>query len=158
MYVSSMRRGFTLIELLIVIALIGILSAIGIPAYVGYLQNARDKDAQTSLRTLAAAQETYLLKSGNYFATTGTSASSSTSCDSCCSATLNNTSELEATLLKGMKGATLNSNYYYYCTYVNNAVTPPTYTVKASSRQSNIIFYITQDRTTSATNWTQTTF
>ena len=158
MYVSSMRRGFTLIELLIVIALIGILSAIGIPAYEGYLQNARDKDAQTSLRTLAAAQETYLLKSGNYFATAGSSASSSTSCDSCCSATLNNTSTLEATLLKGMQGATLNSNYYYYCTYANNSVTPPTYTVKASSRQSNIIFYITQDRTTSATNWTQTTF
>ena len=42
------QSGFTLIELLIVIALIGILSAIGIPAYTGYQAKARFNAAKTN--------------------------------------------------------------------------------------------------------------
>ena len=34
------QRGLTLIELMIVIAIVAILSAIGVPAYQGYLQKA----------------------------------------------------------------------------------------------------------------------
>ena len=43
-----MKKGFTLIELLIVIALIGILSAIGIPAYTGFQAKARYNAAKTN--------------------------------------------------------------------------------------------------------------
>jgi prepilin-type N-terminal cleavage/methylation domain-containing protein len=36
-----MKNGFTLLELLVVIAVIGILAAVGIPAYKGYLETSR---------------------------------------------------------------------------------------------------------------------
>ncbi len=53
------HRGFTLIELLTVIAIIGVLSAIGIPAYQNYILSARiavAKANHNSLVRFAAAQ------------------------------------------------------------------------------------------------------
>ena len=42
-------RGFTLIEVLIVIAIMGILSAIALPQYFSYVEKTRRSDAQASL-------------------------------------------------------------------------------------------------------------
>jgi len=51
--------GFTLIELMIVVAVIGILGAIAIPAYGDYLMRARLTEAFTGLASVQASAEEY---------------------------------------------------------------------------------------------------
>jgi len=51
--------GFTLIELLIVVAIIGIIAAIAIPALTGAIQRARQKRTVAELRTIATAVSSY---------------------------------------------------------------------------------------------------
>jgi type IV pilus assembly protein PilE len=60
------ERGITLIELLIVIVIVGILAAIAIPTYRGYMQRARRADAKTALEQVRAAQEMWRAEKGSY--------------------------------------------------------------------------------------------
>ena len=53
------NKGFTLIELLIVVAIIAILAAIGIYNYMGAQTRAKVARAETDLRTIAVALESY---------------------------------------------------------------------------------------------------
>ncbi len=60
------KRGITLIELLIVIVIVGVLAAVAIPMYTGYMQRARRVDAKTALEQLRAAQEMFRAERGSY--------------------------------------------------------------------------------------------
>jgi type IV pilus assembly protein PilE len=59
-------RGLTLIELLIVIVIVGVLAAVAVPMYSGYMERARRADAKTALEQLRAAQEMRRAERGSY--------------------------------------------------------------------------------------------
>lgn len=60
------QKGMTLIELMIVVAIIGIISAIAYPAYQNYTQNARRAVAQGDLLELAQWMERRFTATGTY--------------------------------------------------------------------------------------------
>jgi len=60
------NRGITLLELLVVIAIVGILAAVAVPMYSGYMQRARRSDAKVALEQVRAAQEMWRAERGSY--------------------------------------------------------------------------------------------
>jgi type IV pilus assembly protein PilE len=60
------NKGITLLELLVVILIVGILAAIAIPTYNGYMVRARRSDAKVVLEQVRAAQEMWRAERGCY--------------------------------------------------------------------------------------------
>jgi prepilin-type N-terminal cleavage/methylation domain-containing protein len=60
------ERGSTLLELLAVMTILGILSAIGMPAFLGQSSKGQDAKAKTAVRAAATAAETYFTDTESY--------------------------------------------------------------------------------------------
>ncbi|MEM8660363.1 MAG: type IV pilin protein [Pseudomonadota bacterium] len=64
--VNRSMGGFTLIEVIIVVVVVSILMAIGLPAYENSMQKNRRTDAKAALMEVANKQEQFMLDQGTY--------------------------------------------------------------------------------------------
>jgi len=64
--VHANDSGFTLIELMVVVAIIGVLTAIAIPQYQKYQARARQVEAKTILGSIYTAEQSFSTENGTY--------------------------------------------------------------------------------------------
>ena len=102
---SGLAAGFTLVELLIVIAVISILIGIAIPRFKGMQQEGWYAQANSELKTVQTAIESYYLHQKSYPATTAT----------ICASVLNSASPAIITdvLYDPFRGNGSTNEYYY---------------------------------------------
>jgi len=60
------RKGFTLVELAVVIVIIGVLAAFGVPRFLQSVERSKASEAFQYLAAVRSAQERYLSKEGVY--------------------------------------------------------------------------------------------
>ncbi len=63
---AGTRKGFTLVELAVVIVIIGVLAAFGVPRFLKSVERSKAAEAFQYLSAVRAAQERYLAKEGIY--------------------------------------------------------------------------------------------
>jgi len=63
---KNVQKGFTLIEVMIVVAILGIISAIALPSYTKYVEKSRRTDAKVELLKIAQLQESFFAQNLSY--------------------------------------------------------------------------------------------
>ena len=70
---TKSSKGFSLVELLVVVAILGILSTVGLVSYNGYVSGTKEKSAKNVMQQISLAQTEEYSNAGSYFTqSTGT--------------------------------------------------------------------------------------
>jgi type II secretion system protein G len=65
-YGARDQSGFTLVELMIVVIIVGILSAVAVPAYMGGVEKAKLSEAKAALGTIKTSMDLYYVEANSY--------------------------------------------------------------------------------------------
>ncbi len=89
---KNKQRGFTLIELMIVVAIIGILAAVAIPAFLDYMKKGKRSEAEVNLGAIQKGAKSGYFEDSNFPdpTTVGGAFVGETPATTCCGATPQN--------------------------------------------------------------------
>lgn len=117
----KIQKGFSLIELLVVVVIIGVLSAIGIVSYSGYIETTHKNTALNTMGMIAMSQEEYRSGLGYYYYTASSCGSDNAS------------KEISNNLLNANQDI-LEQNYNFCITGSKNSFT---YSIQARNKSGN---------------------
>jgi len=129
---SKNKKAFTLLELLVVIALVGILSAIGIVTFTGTTDSAAQKAAENTLRSMALAQVEYRSNNQTYYGTAGTVQD--------CTPTAQSTTSINTVLFGSTQTSNLEKHKYFFC----SIATASTFIVRAKHKEKTCTLSLNQ--------------
>lgn len=138
-YPLKRQLGFSLMELLLVVVILGVLAAIGVPMLSGNIQAAKNADAQNTLKTIFLMEKNYFAENYCYYITPGTGDQTSN---------VNQYLMYSSTPTTGPIVVGSNNNFYFYIVpgTVGSSgscigVTSNDYVAYAQSRTQSTLFY-----------------